>query len=223
MKKSMAVILAAGLALLWVFSALPIEAQQRDPNAPRPIAPAPPGSKTQQEQQQQEERPTLRNAWLQGDERQREEVVGCYRLSQTLAQHTRDILKMLAVSEVKWKDVSSQYQDLQRGMQLLMEKHEQFSMGLNNGQRSWWERQLTEIMTTELLLQERSEMIGRELDGTKPGSVQMAKAFTELESQFRKWNGFYGQIGADMNIANLDQRSEPVMIRGIPGAQNPRR
>ncbi len=149
--------------------------------------------------------------------------MGCYRLSPTLAQHSRDILKMLAVSEVKWKDVATQYKDLQRGIQLLMERHEQFTMGLNNGQKSWWERQLPEIMTIELLLQERSDMIGRELNGDKPGSVQMAKAFSDLEGQFRKWNSFYGQIGADMNISNLDQRSEPVVIRGLPGAQNPRR
>jgi hypothetical protein len=221
-KKSLVVILAAGLALPWVFSALPVDAQQRSGNTQRPITPSPPGSKGQQDQQE-EERQSLRNAWLQGDEQQREQVVGCYRLSQTLAQHSRDILKMLAVSEVKWKDVATQYKDLQRGIQLLMERHEQFSMGLNNGQKSWWERQLTEIMTIELLLQERSDRIGRELDGDKPGSVQMAKAFSDLEGQFRKWNSFYGQIGADMNISNLDQRSEPVVIRGLPGAQNPRR
>lgn len=222
MKKRTARILAAGLALLWVFSALPVDAQQRNPNQQRAITPSPPGSKGQQDQQE-EEKQTLRNAWLQGDEQQREQVVGCYRLSQTLVQHLRDILKMLAASEVKWKDVTIQYQDLQRGMQLLMEKHEQLSMGLNNGQRSWWERQLTEIMTIELQLQERSEAINRELGKEKPGSVQMVKAFTELEGQFRKWNSFYGQIGADMNITNLDPRSDPVMIRGLPGAQNPRR
>ncbi|HEX7504640.1 MAG TPA: hypothetical protein VF336_05170, partial [Syntrophales bacterium] len=80
-----------------------------------------------------------------------------------------------------------------------------------------------EIMTIGLQLQERSEAIGHELDGEKPRSVQMAKAFSDLEGQFRKWNSFYGQIGADMNIANLDLRSEPVVIRGLPGAQNPRR
>ncbi|HEX7505031.1 MAG TPA: hypothetical protein VF336_07165, partial [Syntrophales bacterium] len=141
MKKLTTIILAAGLALLWILSALPAEAQAtRDPNKPRPIAPSPPGSKGQQEKQQEEERQTQRNAWLQGDEQQREQVVGCYRLSQTLVQHSRDILKMLVVSEIKWKDVASQNQDLQRGIQLLIEKHEQFATGLNNGQRSWWER-----------------------------------------------------------------------------------
>jgi hypothetical protein len=220
MKKTTAKILVAGLVLLWGFSALPAGAQTS--NKPRPIAPSPPGSKGQQEQQQQEKQ-TLRNAWLQGDEIQQERLVGCYRLSETLAQHSRDILKMLAVSEVKWQDVASQYKDLQRGIQLLMEKQEEFAAGLNNGQRFWWERQLKEIMAIELQLNERSEALGRELDGEKPGSVQMVKAFSDLEGQFRKWNSYYGQIGADMNIENLDQRSAPAAIRGLPGAQNPRR
>ncbi len=223
MKKAVTRILAAGLLLLWILPALPAEAQSsRDRNAPRAIAPAPPGSKNQQEQQQ-EERQSLRNTWLQGDEKQQEQLVGCYRLSESLSQHSRDIMKMMAASDVKWKDVATQYKDLQRGIGLLMEKHDQFAMGLNNGQRSWWERQLKEIMAIELQLNDRSEKIGRELDGEKPESVQIVKAMSEMDSQFRKWNGYYGQIGADMNIENLSQQSAPVVIRGLPGAQNPRR
>ncbi len=223
MKKTVIRVLGAVLLLLWILPALPAEAQSsRDRSQPRAISPAPPGSKNQQEQQQ-EERQSLRNTWLQGDEKQQEQLVGCYRLSEALVQHSRDIMKMLAASEVKWKDIAIQYKDLQRGIGLLMEKHEQFAMGLNNGQRSWWERQLKEIMAIELQLNERSEKIGRELDGEKPESVQIVKAMSELDGQFKKWNGYYGQIGADMNIENLSQQSVPVVIRGLPGAQNPRR
>jgi hypothetical protein len=104
-----------------------------------------------------------------------------------------------------------------------MEKHDLFSMSLNNGQRSWWERQMQEIMAVELQLQDRTETLDREFNKEKPGSAHLAKVFTDLESQFRKWNGYYQQIGADMNIQNLDQLSAPVAIRGLTGAQNPGR
>ena len=133
------------------------------------------------------------------------------------------IRKMLIVSEVDWKEVQAQYEDLKRGIQSLMEKHDLFSLGLNNGQRSWWERQMQEIMVVELQLQDRTEALNRDLNKEKPGSAQMAKAFTDLEGQFRKWNGYYRQIGADMNIQDMDQQSPPVAIRGLTGAQNPGR
>jgi hypothetical protein len=225
MRKATTKILAAGLALLWVFSALPAEAQSsRDRNAPKQIGPTTPSERGKKGQsEQQEERQLQRNAWLQGDERQQEQLVGCYRLSAILAYHSREVRKMLVAGEVNWKDVTGQYEELKRGIQLLTEKHEQFAMELNNGQRSWWERQLREIMAIQLQLQDRTEAIGRELNGEKPGSVQMAKAFTELDGQFRKWGQFYGQIGADMNIPDLEQRVAPGKIRGLPGAQNPGR
>ena len=99
---------------------------------------------------------TQRNAWLQGDEQQQEQLAGCYRLSALLAYHSREIRKMLVVSEVNWKEVTAQYEDLKRGIALLMEKHEQFALELNNGQRSWWERQLQEIMALQLQLNEQA-------------------------------------------------------------------
>jgi hypothetical protein len=223
MKKSTAKILAAGLVLLWVFSALPAEAQMsRDRGTPKTMGTTSSSSKEQPEQQQAE-RQTQRNAWLQGDEKQQEQLMGCFRLSSILTQHAQSIRKMLIVSEVDWKEVQAQYEDLKRGIQSLMEKHDLFSMGLNNGQRSWWERQMQEIMAVELQLQDRTETLDRDLNKEKPGSAQLAKAFTDLEGQFRKWNGYYRQIGADMNIQNLDQLSAPVAIRGLTGAQNPGR
>jgi hypothetical protein len=221
MKESFAKILAAGLVLLWVFSASPAAAQSSRERAPKTVGPTAPGMKGQQDQQPVE-RPTQRNAWLQGDEKQQEQLVGCFRLSSILAQHAMAIRKMLTVSEVNWTEVVAQYEDMKRGTQQLMEKHDEFTMQLNNGQRSWWERQLQDIMMIELQLNERSEAVGRELKGEKPGSAPLAKAFTDLESKFRRWNSYYGQIGADMNIQDLEQLSAPVVIRGLTGAQNPK-
>jgi hypothetical protein len=224
MKGTTAKILAAGIALLWVFSALPVHAQSRDRNAPKQIGPTSPSDKGRIIQYEQSDgRPNQRNAWLQGDEKQQEQLTGCFRLSSILTQHAMAIRKMLIVSEVDWKEVQAQYEDLKRGIQSLMEKHELFSMGLNNGQRSWWERQMQEIMAVELQLQDRTETLDRDLNKEKPGSAQLAKAFADLEGQFRKWNGYYRQIGADMNIQDLDQLSAPVAIRGLTGAQNPGR
>jgi hypothetical protein len=174
-------------------------------------------------QDQQEERQIQRNAWLQGDEQQREQLEGCYRLSATLAQHSRDIRKILLATDVKWKEVAAHYEDLNRGVELLTEKHEMFALGLNNGQRSWWESPLREIMALRLQLHEQMTSIGRELNGERPQKLPMVKAFTDLDNQFRKWNRYYGQIGADMNMTDLEQRSAPGKIRGLPGAQNPGR
>ncbi len=225
MIKKAATILAAGLVLLCFLSALPAEAQvgtpSRDKQQAKPVGPTAPGMKGQQ-QEQQGERPSQRNAWLQGDEAQQEQLTGCFQLSATLSQHARDIRKLLLSTEVNWKEVQNQHEDLNRGIQLLTEKHDQFAMGLNNGQQSWWERQLKEIMAIQMYLHDRTETIGRELKEEKPGSAPMAIAYTDLDGQFRKWNSYYGQIGADMNI-QLEQRSAPGRIRGLPGAQNPGR
>jgi Skp family chaperone for outer membrane proteins len=220
----MAKILAAGLVLLWVFSALPLHAQTRDVRPPKSVGPTSPSDKGRIiTYDQPDARSNQRNAWLQGDEKQQEQLIGCFRLSSILFQHAMAIRKMLIVSEVDWKEVQAQYEDLKRGIQSLMEKHDLFSLSLNNGQRSWWERQLQEIMAVELQLQDRTETLDRDLNKEKPGSAQLAKAFTDLEGQFRKWNGYYRQIGADMNIQDLDQQSAPVAIRGLTGAQNPGR
>ena len=224
MKKLTAIVFAAGLVCLWAFPVLPLQAQSRDQKAPKQIGPVSPGDKGKPGQlEQPEERQAPRNAWLQGDEKQQEKLTGCFRLSSILSQHALAIRKMLIVGEVDWKEVAAQYEDLKRGTQQLMEKHEEFTMQLNNGQRSWWERQLQDIMLIELQLNERSEAIGRELKGERPGSAQLAKVFTDLEGQFRKWNNYYRQIGADMNIQDLEQQAAPIVIRGITGAQNPKR
>jgi hypothetical protein len=187
----------------------------------RPIGPTAPGARGQQEQQ--EERQLQRNAWLQGDERQEEQLEGCYRLSETLAQHSRDIRKTLIATDVQWKEIAAQYEDLNRGFALLTEKHEMFSLGLNNGQRSWWERELKEIMALQLQLHGQFESVGRGLNGERPEKLPMVKAFTDLDNQFRKWQQYYSRIGDDMNMTNLGRQSAPGKIRGLPGAQNPGR
>ena len=225
MKKSTAGLATVVFVLLGFLSVLTAEAQvgssSRD-KMTKPIGPSAPGTKGPQDQQQ-EERQIQRNAWLQGDERQQEQLVGCYRLSATLAQHSRDIRKTLIATDIQWKEIAAQYEDLNRGFAQLTEKHEQFAIGLNNGQQSWWERPLQEIMALQLQLNEQLVSIGRGLNSERPEKLPMVKAFTDLDNQFRKWNRVYGQIGADMKIEDLEQLSAPRKIRGLPGAQNPGR
>jgi hypothetical protein len=224
MKKATAGLVTVVFVLLGFLFALSAEAQvgSSSKDRVRPIGPSAPGAKGPQEQQQ-EERQIQRNAWLQGDEQQQEQLVGCYRLSATLSQHSRDIRKMLIVTDIQWKEIAAQSEDLNRGFALLTEKHEMFALGLNNGQRSWWERPLQEIMALQLQLNEQLVSIGRGLNGEKPEKLPMVKAFTDLDNQFRKWNRVYGQIGADMKIQDLEQLAAPGKIRGLPGAQNPGR
>ena len=221
MKKSTVWLVTVVFVLLGFLFVLTAEAQvgSSSKDRVRPIGPT--GTKGPPEQQ--EERQIQRNAWLQGDEQQQEQLVGCYRLSALLAFHAREIRKMLVATDIQWKEVSAQYEDLNRGFAQLTEKHEQFAIGLNNGQQSWWERPLQEIMALQLQLLEQMEPIGRGLKGERPESVPMVKAFTTLDNQFRKWNRVYGQIGADMKIQDLEQLTAPSKIRGLPGAQNPGR
>ncbi len=223
MKNATAGLVTVVFVLLGFLFVLTAEAQvgSSSKDRARPIGPVAPGMKGPQDQQ--EERQIQRNAWLQGDERQQEQLEACYRLSATLAQHSRDIRKVLLATDVTWKEVAAQYEDLSRGVELLTEKHEMFALGLNNGQRSWWESPLREIMALRLHLHEQMTSIGRELNGERPQKLPMVKAFTDLDNQFRKWNRYYGQIGAEMNMTDLEQRSAPGKIRGLPGAQNPGR
>ena len=223
MKKAAVWLVPVVFVMLGFLFALTAEAQigSSSKDRARPIGPTAPGTKGPPEQQ--EERQIPRNAWLQGDEQQQEQLVGCYRLSALLAFHSRQIRKMLVATDIQWKEVSAQYEDLNRGFAQLTEKHEQFALGLNNGQQSWWERPLQEIMALQLQLLEQMEPIGRGLKGERPESVPMVKAFTTLDNQFRKWNRAYGQIGADMKIQDLEQLTAPSKIRGLPGAQNPGR
>jgi hypothetical protein len=221
MKKATVWLVTVVFVLLGILSALTAEAQigSSSKDRVRPIGPT--GTKGPPEQQ--EERQIQRNAWLQGDEQQQEQLVGCYRLSALLAFHSREIRKMLVATDIQWKEVAAQSDDLNRGFAQLMEKHEMFALGLNNGQRSWWERPLQEIMALQLQLNEQLASIGRGVNGEKPEKLPMVKAFTDLDNQFRKWNRVYGQIGADMKIQDLEQLAAPGKIRGLPGAQNPGR
>jgi len=221
MKKTTAGLVTVVFVLLGFLFVLTAEAQigSSSKDRVRPIGPT--GTKGPPEQQ--EERQIQRNAWLQGDEQQQEQLVGCYRLSALLAFHSREIRKMLIATDIQWKEIAAQSEDLNRGFAQLTEKHEMFALGLNNGQRSWWERPLQEIMALQLQLNEQLVSIGRGLNGEKPEKLPMVKAFSDLDNQFRKWNRVYGQIGADMKIQDLEQRADPGKIRGLPGAQNPGR
>jgi hypothetical protein len=221
MKKAAVWLVTVVFVLLGILSVLTAEAQMGSSSKDRVRPIGPTGTKGPPEQQ--EERQIQRNAWLQGDEQQQEQLVGCYRLSALLAFHSREIRKMLVATDIQWKEIAAQSEDLNRGFAQLTEKHEMFALGLNNGQRSWWERPLQEIMALQLQLNEQMVSIGRGLNGEKPEKLPMVKAFTDLDNQFRKWNRVYGQIGADMKIQDLEQLAAPGKIRGLPGAQNPGR
>ena len=158
MKKATAGLVTVVFVLLGFLFVLTVDAQvgSSSKDRVRPIGP----TGTKGPPQQQEERQIQRNAWLQGDEQQQEQLVGCYRLSATLAQHSRDMRKTLIATDIQWKEIAAQSEDLNRGFALLTEKHEMFALGLNNGQRSWWERPLQEIMALQLQLNEQLVSIG---------------------------------------------------------------
>lgn len=227
MRKAAATIFTVLFVLSGWLSATAVHSQvgssTRDRMA-RPIGPQGYGSRGVQEQpQQQEDRSVQRGAWLRGDDRQQEQLTGCFGLSSTLAQHTRDIRKLLTAGSVNWKEVAGQLEDLQRGVALLSERHEQFALGLNNGQRSWWEKSLQDIMSIQLALSDRMGEIDRNLKKEKPEAVPMTKALGDLEGQFRKWHNTYGQIASDMGLEAVEPRSSSGAIRGLPGAQGPGR
>lgn len=227
MRKAAATIFSLLLVLSGWLSATASHAQVgasgRD-RSMKPLGPQGYGSRGVQEQpQQQEDRSVQRGVWLRGDDRQQEQLTGCFGLSSTLAQHARDIRKTATAGSVNWKEVAGQFEDLQRGIALLSEKHEQFSLGLNNGQRSWWEKPMQEIMSIQLALSDRIGAIDRELKGEKPEAVPLTKALGDLEGQFRKWHNLYGQIAADMGLEFTSPRSASGVIRGLPGAQGPGR
>jgi hypothetical protein len=227
MRKAAATILAVLFVLSGWMSAMAVHAQVGSSTRDRTVRPMGPqgySSRGVQEQpQQQEDRSVQRSAWLRGDDRQQEQLSGCFGLSSALAQHSRDIRKMVTAGSVKWKEVAGQVEDLQRGITLLSERHEQFAQGLNNGQRSWWEKPLQDIMLIQLALSDRIGEIDRNLKGEKPEAVPLTKALSDLEGQFRKWHDMYGQIAADMGLEAVEPRSSSGAIRGLPGAQGPGR
>ncbi len=146
--------------------------------------------------------------------------MGCYKLSSDLAQHVWDMHKALSKNTVDWPAVRNQYADMKKGEQLLIKEHEEFVSGLNNGQRSWWESRLKKIMAIEFKLQARMGAIEGELKETKPVPEKIMPFFIDLEGHFKEWKDCYGQMGADMDIENLDQKSTGK-IRGLSEPQKP--
>jgi len=162
------------------------------------------------------------NAWLQGDEQQQEQLMGCYKLSSDLEQHARDMYASLSKKPVDWQRVGHQYADIKKGDQFLIARHEEFMSGLNNGQRSWWESRLRKIMDVEFKLQARMGAIegGLKEQPTMPASMKIL--FHDLWRLFKEWKDYYGLMGADMDIQNIDR--EPTgAIRGLSGTPNPGR
>ena len=162
------------------------------------------------------------NAWLEGDERQQELLMGCYRLSSDLEQSARNVYASLLKNQVDSQGVRDHYGEIKKGCQFLIIKHEEFESGLNNGQRSWWENRLREIVAVEFKLQARmGAMEGQLKEQTiKPASIK--NLFNDLRMLFKEWKNYYGLMGADMDIQNTDQKSTGA-IKGLSGTQNPGR
>jgi hypothetical protein len=160
------------------------------------------------------------NAWLQGDGKQQEELMGCYKLCSELANHVRGMHKALSKNTVDWSSFRNQYVEMKRGVELLMKEHEEFLSGLNNGQRSWWEIRIQKIMAAEFKLQARMGAIEGELKEKMPAPEKIMNFFIDLEGQFKEWKDCYGQMGADMDIVNLDPKSTGK-IRGLSEPQKP--
>jgi hypothetical protein len=160
------------------------------------------------------------NGWLQGNEKQQEDLMGCYKLSSDLVHYVRDMRKALSKNTVDWPAFRNQYADMKKGEQLLSAEHVEFVSGLNNGQQSWWEIRLQKVTAVEFKLQARMGAIEGELIEKMPVTEKIRSLFIDLEGQFKEWQDCYGKMGADMDIENLDQKSIGK-IRGLSGPQNP--
>lgn len=162
------------------------------------------------------------NVWLEGDEGQKEHLVGCYRLASDIEHHERLMRKPFFRNPVEWPAIRMQYADLKRSVQLLMAKHEEFVSELNNGQRAWWDARLRKITVSEFRLSARMGAIEGELKEKVPKADNVRSLLMELDVLFKDWKDCYSQMGADMNIGNLDQKSTST-IRGLSGVRNPER
>lgn len=162
------------------------------------------------------------NAWLQGDERQQEQLMGCYRLSSDLERSARNVYASLLKNQVDSQGVRDHYAEIKKGCQFLIVKHGEFESGLNNGQRSWWENRLREIVAVEFKLQARMGAIEGQLkeQTIKPASIK--NLFNDFWMLFKEWKNYYGLMGADMDIQNINQKSTGA-IKGLSGTQNPGR
>jgi hypothetical protein len=159
------------------------------------------------------------NSWLQGTERQQEQLMGCYRLSSDLEQSAQEIYASLSKNPVDWQAVRDHFADIEKGCQFLIVKQEEFESGLNNGQRSWWESRLREILAVEFKLQARMGAIEGDLKEQPTMHVSARKLFNDVRQLFKEWKNDYGLMGADMDIQNIDQKATGT-IRGLSGNQS---
>jgi hypothetical protein len=159
------------------------------------------------------------NSWLQGTEQQQEQLMGCYRLSSDLEQGVRDIYISVSKDQVDWQAVRDHFADIEKGCQFLIVKHEEFESGLNNGQRSWWENRLREILAVEFKLQARMGAIEGDLKEQPTIHASARKLFNDVRQLFKEWKNDYGLMGADMDILNIDQKATGT-IRGLSSTPN---
>jgi hypothetical protein len=75
-------------------------------------------------------------------------------------------------------------------------------------------------MAVEFKLQARMGAIEGEMKEKMPATEKIRNLLIDLEGQFKEWIACYGQMGADMNIENMDQRSTG-RIRGLSGSEKP--
>ena len=219
LEKTIRIILSAVLLSVWLLTAVPIILAQTTGRLSVPGG-GPIPRTWSADAAQAPQAGNRHNAWLQGDERQQVQLMGCYRLSSDLDHHARNMSKSLSKSPVDWMVVRNQYADMKKGVLLLIAEHEKFASGLNNGQSSWWETRLQQIMVVEFKLEARMGAIEGEMKETTPGPEKLGRLLTDIAVQFKEWNDCYAQMGADMDIENLGRKAAGT-IRGLSGSQNP--
>jgi hypothetical protein len=221
MKKTALVIMSAVFVLVWSLTDLSVafpqtmSRQSISGNGSKPYT-------WSAEATQEPQTGSQHNAWLQGDERQQGQLMGCYRLSTELEHHAREMYSTLSKEPVDWQGIRDQYTDIKKGCRLLILKHEEFESELNNGQRSWWKSRLREIVAVEFKLQARMGAIEGELKEQSTRHASITNLFNDLRRLFKEWKDDYGLMGADMDIQNIDTKSTSA-IGGLSGARNPGR
>ena len=163
MKRTAFIIMSVVLVLAWSFTTLSAVFAQTMSRQSIPGN----GSRTNTwsaDAAQEPQTGSRHNAWLQGDERQQEQLMGCYRLSSDLEQRCPGHVRIAVKESGRLARQSGIIiADIEKGCQLLIVKHEEFESGLNNGQRSWWESRLREILAVEFKLQARMGAIEGDL------------------------------------------------------------
>ena len=100
---------------------------------------------------------------------------------------------------------------MKKGVLLLIAEHEEFASGLNNGQSSWWETRLQQIMVVEFKLEARMGAIEGEMKETMLGPEKLRRLLTDLATAVQK-----KELSAEPSfVSGLDVLYRGMLANGV--------